>query len=122
MKTRFNRRAAGVVGFTLVAQGLLILGSRNAGISIEATLPMEFLLWFSVLGLMSITMEQRLWPAAVGYMLGFLAVTWAHGALTGPEYLRTGMYIMAATHACLTVNVAVIWKPRTVFRRSPEDG
>jgi serine/threonine-protein kinase len=118
MKTAFNRRASAVVALALVAQGVLALGTMMAGIPVPAVLPLEFFLWFCILAMMTITMEWRLWPSALGYLATFFGVAWAH-AHAGENYLRYGLYLMAVGHACMTLNVLVIWRPRSVLRKLP---
>jgi serine/threonine-protein kinase len=116
MKTAFNRRAVAVVALALVAQGVLAVGTMVAGIPVLAVLPLEFFLWFCVTAMMTITMEWRLWPSAVGYLATFFGVAWAH-ANAGEDYVRYGLYLMAVGHACMTLTVLVIWKPRSVLRK-----
>jgi serine/threonine-protein kinase len=119
MKTAFNRRASGVVAFAMVAQAVLALGTMTAEIPVRSVLPIEFFLWFCVTGMITITMEWRLWPAALGYLATFFGVAWVH-AHAGADYVRQGLYLMAAGHLCLTLTVLVIWRPHSL-RRAPDE-
>jgi hypothetical protein len=62
----------------------------------------DFFLWFTASGLGAITIERRLWPTSLGYLIALFA------ALARPDLV---LLVMSASHAVLTVNAVVIWLP-----------
>jgi serine/threonine-protein kinase len=116
-KTAFNRRASLSIFFTFVAQAIVVLGAQLGGIPVTTVLPMEFFLWFVIAGMLTITLDNRFWPVALGYLLAFFAVAYFKSN-SGDLYFRHGMYAMSAAHACLAITVFVVWRPATIFRKS----
>jgi serine/threonine-protein kinase len=122
MGTAFNRKVTGMLVAVLVAQLILTAGASAAKWPIPMLLPMEFFMWFVVATMFCIAVDRRFWPPAVGYLVGFLVV-----AAAQPEIVEIGEFVsfalncMGLTHFVLTLTCLVIWRPRTFFKRLPDE-
>ncbi|KIG14420.1 Serine/threonine-protein kinase PknB [Enhygromyxa salina] len=122
-KTAFNRKAASAMVFSIAAPLVLILGGILYGFSVELVLLLQLFLWFVCSAMITILLDPRLWPAAVGYGLGFLAVAWTLANWDrswDPTPYELSMCIMSASHAVLTLTLFVVWRPES-FRRVPNE-
>lgn len=118
-KTAFNRRAGTSIAFAMAAQIVLALGAMVGEVPVETVLAHEFFLWFVIAVMLTIFLERRIWPTALGYMTAFFAIMWAKSH-SGDDYYRHGMLIMSVAHAVLTLNVLVVWRPKTIRRAAGE--
>jgi serine/threonine-protein kinase len=103
MKTAINRRLLGAIVILLVAQLALAGGMHLLGLSPTYAVVLQFLLWAVVTGLISLTVDRRLTPMAVGYFAAFVAAA----AWPAERY-----YVMSAANLVLTLNVVAIWGRR----------
>lgn len=101
-KTKLNRQLMSSVMFTLLAQMVMNLVCGVRGIDIETTMTLNFFLWFTIAGIVSLLLEHRFWLATLGYFVALFVVTFL------PEYRY---WIMSASHLLLTINVLIMWGP-----------
>jgi eukaryotic-like serine/threonine-protein kinase len=98
-----NRRLYTMLMLLLVANVPLELGLWGAGIAASESLLVHVFVCFFVAATVSVTIEKRLFPSAIGYLIGFVTLSLA------PEYV---FYVITAPHALLTLNAVIIWWPR----------
>jgi len=58
--------------------------------------------WAIVAAMLAITVDKRLWPSSVVFMVGFFV------ASARPEWVH---YVMSVTNLALTLNAVYVWKP-----------
>ncbi|MEM9491238.1 MAG: hypothetical protein AAGC55_18970, partial [Myxococcota bacterium] len=100
--SQINRRLFTLLLSLLIGQIPLQLGLWAAGFSPAHSLLVHVFIWFFLALLVAVTFDRRLLPAALGYLLTFLAMS------VDPDL---GFYITAAPHGLLTVNAVLIWRP-----------
>lgn len=113
-KTRVNRVVYASVVFVPVGQLIMFAGMYTADIPPRTALLAMMMLWFTVAAMFVIGVDRRLWPCAVGYMLGFLA------AARWPGHQ---LYFMAAANLVFCLTAVWTWRPPrgAIFRRAPEE-
>jgi hypothetical protein len=116
-KTAVNRsiRAAIFVGFA--PQFALEVGGSLLKLPIAYVVVLHFLVWFSMLLAVSVLLDRRLWPSALGYLLSFVLLC------VVPSWR---WHVMSLAHFVLFANIAVAWgslddRPR-MFRRRGASG
>lgn len=109
MKTALNRRIGALAAFTLLAQGVLAAAFGLTHVNSVTALSFNFFLWFCVLSVASISIETRLWPAAVVYGIGLFI------SLLHPEIV---LLIVSASHFALTVTAVSVWRKMFSWPRS----
>jgi hypothetical protein len=88
------------VRITLIAQLALLVGSYLAGIAFDHAHTILVLTWGIGTALTANALETRLYPSAVGYLMGFLVLSrW-------PEWRFP---VSSLTNLILLVNVMVVW-------------
>jgi serine/threonine-protein kinase len=107
-KTPVNRRIAFAVLFTFAAQFALELGGRALHVPPDGMIVCHFFLWFVIAGMTAITVDRRVAPAAIAYLLAFLYLSY------NPEHR---WYVMVLANFTLSVNLFVAWA-----RFSPKPG
>ncbi|MDQ3033726.1 MAG: protein kinase [Myxococcota bacterium] len=99
-RTEINRRLTRTVGIMLVAQIALFAGAWGIGVEYAKSRVLLLLLYAVISALAAATIEARMWPSAVAFMIGFaLACVWP-----GYEYP-----FQSVANLVLTVNVVVVW-------------
>jgi serine/threonine-protein kinase len=71
-QTQVNRRMALAVVLTLAGQVLLEIGGNVLGIPPESSIVLHFFLWFMAAALLSLAIDRRMVPSAIGYLAAFL--------------------------------------------------
>jgi serine/threonine-protein kinase len=105
--TVVNKRVYGSVAVLLTTQILLGVGFKVAGLSLVVTHLAMFIMWATVAGCMTVALEVRLWPTAVGYLAAFFA------AAKWPEQRD---YFMSAGNSIVTLTALWLWWPRRASR------
>lgn len=122
LSTSYNRKFIACVGMSFVFQLIIYLGGLLSGATVAQMLVPPFFLWFVMLSLISIALESRLWPAALGYLAAFLYLSAAEARIEQVEELaRCMLRTMSLAHAGLTLTILVIWWPRSVWGRLPDE-
>jgi eukaryotic-like serine/threonine-protein kinase len=98
-----NRRLYTMLMLLLGSNVALEIGLWGAGITAYESLLVHVFTWFFVAATVSVTIEKRLFPSAIGYLLAFATQSLA------PEYV---LYVVTTPHALLTLNMVLIWRPR----------
>ncbi len=84
LRTAVNRRFASAIVFVFAAQLALQLGARHMGLSVANTVTLFIFTWFLVAAFLSVLVERRVYPAAIVYLLAFVAAaaepTWRWAA------------------------------------------
>ena len=101
--TEFNYRISRSTAFIIAAQSVVALGAWLAGWSVDQTLLILVLMWFSGSALMAINIDRRIWIAALYYLVGFLVLAGGLASWAPIASLSNGL-------TCLTL--AFIWRPR----------
>ena len=97
-----NRKLVAITAAMMAAQAILHLATALAGFPSVVGQVNQLFLWFCVTTMVAFTIEVRLIPSIVGYLVSFfVAAAW-------PE-LR--FFAMAAGNIVLSVNVVWIWLP-----------
>ncbi len=117
MKTAINRALVGSVLFTVTAQMVLHTGSWLMHMPVHMSQMLDPFIWFCVSSLISISVDRRLAPAAVGYLATFLF------ACAVPEW---AFVAMSASNLLLTMTAVGVWRdgerPRALHDRKRERG
>jgi hypothetical protein len=124
MKTALNRRMLAAALFALTAQMLLQLGAAMLGIPARAATVLHFFLWFSVAAMLTIGVERRLFPMALGYLAAFLL---------GARFPEKRYLLMAGSNLIMTLTVIFAWpaatralaasvRPLAALQRAPREG
>jgi hypothetical protein len=101
-KTLVNRRMFVITMFMFVSQIALWNGLWLLGISAQDGSVLMIFVWFMTTGTVTITIDRRLGPSMLGYLIGFLA------AAAWPRWM---LHIMSAINFVFVVNAVVAWKP-----------
>ena len=109
-RTLHNRRVLGSLGMLIVAQAALVIGTILLGVSPVVGRVLQLCLWFCIAGMLAIHIELKLLPAAVAYLVAFIAAAADPGRM---------LEMMAAANLLLTLNVAWVWFPHLVGRGAP---
>jgi serine/threonine-protein kinase len=102
MKTLINRRILASAMFLFAIQAVMVLGTWWLGISEPQTETLMIFLWTVVVALIAITIDLRLVPSAVIYLIAFLVAA---------RWVEYRLYVAAAGNLGFTVNAIVIWRP-----------
>jgi serine/threonine protein kinase len=101
MKTALNRRIAASIIFLILAEILLITVNYILGVDPIRTMVYNLFLWAVIAWMAVISIEWRIFVAALGYTAGFLLTVHDPG-------LR--YYMMSAGNLVLMINCLVIWR------------
>jgi serine/threonine-protein kinase len=107
-ESAINRRLALAVGLMMTGQAVLHLGSEVAGFPPVTAQTFQMLLWCCAITLLAVTIEVRLFPAALGYLISFFVVA---------RFPDQRFAAMAAANLITFATIIVIWAPR----RGPGD-
>ena len=99
-RTAINRRITMLVGVTLAAQVLLYSGAMILGIPLLTTHTLLMFLWGVSAAAHAITIEERLWPAALGFFTAFLVASF---------FPETVFHCMSAGNLVLTITTLRAW-------------
>ncbi len=99
-KTALNRQLTMTVRITLIAQLALLTGSYLAGIAFDHAHTILVLTWGIGVALTANTVEKRLYPTAIAYLVGFLLLA------THPDWRYP---VTAGCNLLLMINVLVLW-------------
>ncbi len=98
-----NRGLLGTIFLTLLAGILTDVLIFFAGAEAWIASAMRFFLWMIVTAMISIALDTKLWPSAVGYLVGFIvAVLWPSAVFP----------MMSIANLTFLVNVLWAWWPR----------
>ncbi len=100
-RTALNRSLVRSVGVVLAAQVVLYAVTLYLGVSYEHTRVLVLCLYAACSALTAAAVEQRLWPAAVGYLVT-VAIASVWPAIAWP--------VESVANLLLTINVLVIWR------------
>lgn len=98
-----NRGLLGTIFLTMVAQIALNVGVHLSGAPPESSLMLRFLLWFMACASVTVVLERRLWPAALLYLVGYVA------ASAWPSAVYP---LKSACNLAFAVNAFVVWWPK----------
>lgn len=99
-RTWINRQLVMTVRITLLAQLALLVGSYLAGITFSHAHTILVLTWGIGVALTANAVDSRLYPAAIGYLVGFLLLT---------QWPSWRFPVTAAANLGLMVNVLWMW-------------
>jgi serine/threonine-protein kinase len=110
MSTVLNRRAFVAIEALFVGQILLCAATWRLGISLTATEVLLMFVWVVMSGMAALTLDRRLTPGFVGYLIAFVI------AVQAPErrYL-----IMAAANLAFTITAVYHWWPKRKAQNVP---
>jgi serine/threonine-protein kinase len=105
--TVLNRTFLGAGVLSLIGQIVLHLVARAAGIPANQSELLTFFLWFIVVSMLSVTVERRLWFAALTYLAAFALAA---------VYPSWRYYLMTTGNLTLTATMLAVWfrAPRAV--------
>ncbi|MDH5490368.1 MAG: serine/threonine protein kinase [Myxococcales bacterium] len=99
-RTLINRRLVGTVLLALALQVPMAAVMVQLGIPTRIVEAQQLFHWAAITSMVALTVERRVWPAALGYLLGFaLCAFW----------LEWRYVFMSAANLLLTINVFWIW-------------
>ena len=104
-KTLINRRLFVTGMFMLTAQVALWLGTWQLEVPLAITQVMMLFLWFVIGGMVTITIDRKMAPSHVGFLIGFLV------ACARPAW---ALYVMSAVNTVFVANAAWAWRPATL--------
>lgn len=110
-KTRFNRSVMTMVFAVLLSQVVLHVGSGMLGMPTAMSAVLNLAVWGAFTIGLAATLEKRLFPAGIGYMVAFLIAS---------ARVEWRFAMMSAANIVLTVNMLWIWRPETLLR-TPEE-
>jgi serine/threonine protein kinase len=110
-KTSINRRLMATAFFVFIAQIALWIGAWYLDVPKNKVQVFMILLWFTINGMIAITIDRRLAPSTLGYLIAFIAAA---------RYPGQAMFTMAAANFFFTANAAWVWKPAQL-RWTPEE-
>ncbi|MBZ0232403.1 MAG: hypothetical protein K8M05_08625 [Deltaproteobacteria bacterium] len=110
-KTVINRRLMVTTFHLFVTQIALWTGCWYLDVPVTTAQVLMILLWFALGGMISITIDRRIAPSTLGYLVAFVV------AARHPDH---AMYTMAAANLFFTINAAWVWKPAQL-RWTPEE-
>lgn len=103
LASSYNRRAVGAMIVILLGHFLLAGGGALMALPIDASRTLQLFLWCLGTAVTAVTMEHRLFPAALGYAAAYLVAT---------AWQDTIPWAMSLSNLVLTVNVAYAWRRR----------
>jgi serine/threonine-protein kinase len=109
-RTLHNRRVLGTLGLLIVAQAALAGGAMLLGVTPAVGRVLQLCLWFCIAGMFAIHIELKLLPAAIAYLVAFIAAAADPGRM---------LDMMAAANLVFTANVAWVWFPHLMGRGAP---
>ena len=101
-RTLPNRRIFAALVLVFVTDMFLAVGCAVAGITPLLFETLMLFSWATVAAMLAITVDKRLWPSSVVFMVGFFV------ASARPEWVH---YVMSVTNLALTLNAVYVWKP-----------
>ncbi len=110
-RTLVNQRLFAAIVVMFIAQMALVAAAWAEGMPKESLASMLFVLWGTSATMVTVLVERRLWPTALGQWIGLGVVTWNF------ELLYAGI---VATNVVFVINIAVIWWPGSI--RGTYDG
>jgi serine/threonine-protein kinase len=111
LKTVINRRLIFTCFHLFVSQIALWIGCWYLDVPVPTARVLMILLWFIFGGMIAISIDRRIAPSVLGYLIGFVV------AARDPD---RAMYIMAAANFTFTVNAVWAWRPANL-RWTPEE-
>jgi eukaryotic-like serine/threonine-protein kinase len=106
-KTAINRALVKSVLLTMVSQIALHAGTWLVGMPVHMSQTLDLFAWFVIAAMLSLTIDRRLLPGALGYLAGFFA------ACARPELVYLAM---AGSNFVLTVTMVGVWRARRPAR------
>ncbi len=100
-KTAINRALVRTVTLTMLAQVALHGGSWLVGMPPRMSQVLDLFLWFVLTGMLSIAVDRRLLPGALGYLAAFFA------ACVWPRWIYLAM---SASNLVLTATMLLVWR------------
>jgi serine/threonine-protein kinase len=100
-RTSFNRRIFGSIFVVFTSQLALLVGAVLMGFSAMQTITLLLLVWFIAASVLTVTLDRRLYPAAIAYLLAFVAIA-------ADPSLRWGA--IACANAVLALVAAIAWR------------
>jgi serine/threonine-protein kinase len=110
-KTAVNRRLMATCFHLFITQIALWIGCWYLEVPVHTAQVLMILLWFVLGGMIAISIDRRIAPSTLGYLVTFVV------AARHPDH---AMFAMAAGNLCFTVNAAWVWKPAQL-RWTPEE-
>jgi len=112
-KTVINRRLAGVALLMLVFNLMATFGGMSMGLPPSTVDVFLLLLWSFTAAVLAFTVDRRLTPAALSYLIGFF--------VAGADVeLRT--YVIGVANFIMAANAFVVWRPKVLFAKRLPDG
>jgi len=103
MRTAFNRAMGSALIFVFVAQLALAAGGTMTRLDIDQLRVGFIFLWAATASFVAITLERRITPAAIGFLLAFFAAA---------KWPRAIPLCMSLSNVVLTANLLAVWRPR----------
>jgi serine/threonine protein kinase len=103
MRTAFNRAMGSALIFVFVAQLALAAGGTMMRLDIDQLRVGFVFLWAATASFVAITLERRIAPAAIGFLVAFFAAA---------KWPRAIPLCMSLSNVVLTVNLLAVWRPR----------
>ncbi len=100
-KTAFNRRVSGVVFIAFSMELPLHLGQWILGMDPAQSQVQAILLWATALAFAIVTIDRRIWPAALSTLLGYFVASWN---------VELRWLVMAVNAVIMLVNIAFVWR------------
>jgi serine/threonine-protein kinase len=110
-KTSINRRLMASAFFVFIAQIALWIGAWYLDVPKDKVQVFMILLWFTINGMIAITIDPRVAPSTLTYLIAFVVAA---------RYPANAMFPMAAANFFFTINAAWVWKPAQL-RWTPEE-
>ncbi len=110
-KTLINRRLFVTAIHLFITQTALWLGAWHLDIPVATTQVLMLFLFFTIGGMVSISIDRRIAPSTLGFLIAFVVAA-RHPAAT--------LYIMSVANLTFTINAAWAWRPST-FRWTAEE-
>jgi hypothetical protein len=107
-----NRQLAGMVALCMVMQLAAYTGGWLAGYHLAHVQAALLFVWFTVMGMLAVTMVRTMWPSAVGFLVAFFV------AAMFPETRHVAAVV---ANIGLLANVIVAWRARAVPRETQRD-
>ena len=101
--TQVNRRLSASLATLFPIQFILFAGGALMGMSVTTSQQLMIFVWTTIAAGVSVTVDLRFWPVAVGYALAFLAAA---------QWPEARFFAMSAGNGLLTLTAVYIWYPR----------
>ena len=101
-KTAFNRAMGRSALLLFVGQLAFAGGAALLGFPVLQFQVLLLLLWFFCAAMVAVTLEWRIAPSALGYLLAFFVAAWQ------PHWVYV---CMSLSNVVLTVNLLAVWRP-----------